>query len=320
MRRSLLSCALMVAAVLLPGALTADPAHAAFRGDNGLIAYTDLSDGQIYTVHADGSHRHRLTSSAALNVAPQWSADGKHITFARDNGRGNRIHVMDADGSNDHVVTGDHRGWNDVRSSFSPDGRQLVFSRCQTSNMPCALALVSVDGSGLHQITRFGSGADFAPEFSPDGQMIAFLCVDQGAYIGRVCLVRPDGSDRHGVTPPALEGTSPDWSPDGSLLVFNTHCCTANSALYSIRPDGSGLQRLTRPAYSHNDFDAAYSPDGQHLAFISDRRYSDSCCIDLFTSRSDGTGMQAIVTSGSILWPSWQPRAERAGRAGSGLA
>ena len=76
-----------------------------------------------------------------------------------------------------------------------------------------------------------------------------------------------DGSDLHRLTPPALGGFDVDWSPDGSKLVFATHCCNPqNPEIWIIGVDGSDLRRLP-----HNDtnldFTPAWAPEGNAITF-----------------------------------------------------
>ena len=61
---------------------------------------------------------------------------------------------------------------------------------------------------------------------------------------------------------------NPVWSPDGQWIVFTSER-NGSADLYRMRPDGSGLEQLTRdPAY---DDQAAFSPDGNRLAFVTTR-------------------------------------------------
>ena len=58
----------------------------------------------------------------------------------------------------------------------------------------------------------------------------------------------------------------PSWSPDGSTIAF-TRNMQGNYDIFTIRPDGSGLQRLTTDP--GNDAHSTWSPDGQWIAFVS---------------------------------------------------
>ncbi|HET9588183.1 MAG TPA: protein kinase [Anaerolineales bacterium] len=105
----------------------------------------------------------------------------------------------------------------------------------------------------------------------------------------------------------------PAWSPDGSQLVFTSPCqrrgeffetAYRESSLYLINSDGSGLKALTTVPGS--DFDPAWSPNGEHIAFTSVREgYKQIFVLDvnsLAITRLTNTG--ADIESSQ---PSWSP-------------
>jgi dipeptidyl aminopeptidase/acylaminoacyl peptidase len=61
---------------------------------------------------------------------------------------------------------------------------------------------------------------------------------------------------------------NPDWSPDGSKILFES-TRDGEFALYTVKPDGSGLQKLTNG--EANDAQARWSRDGRQIVFISNR-------------------------------------------------
>src|SRR5260370_21929236 len=76
-----------------------------------------------------------------------------------------------------------------------------------------------------------------------------------------------DGSGEQKVTEGSLD-YDPVWSPDGQWIVFTSER-NGSADLYRMRPDGSGVERLTDdPAY---DDQAAFSPDGNQIAFVTTR-------------------------------------------------
>ena len=93
-----------------------------------------------------------------------------------------------------------------------------------------------------------------------------------------IWIARPDGGDaRRVTTAPAnyLDG-EPDWSPDGSTLVFN-RCAPRNGAagdgrctVWSVRRDGSDLRQLS--PCGANARNLAACPDENHPAFAPDGR------------------------------------------------
>jgi hypothetical protein len=59
------------------GSISVRPAHAAFPGKNGKIAF-EGKPRSIHTIRPDGSHQRRLTRNGG---EPAFSASGKRIAF-----------------------------------------------------------------------------------------------------------------------------------------------------------------------------------------------------------------------------------------------
>jgi len=76
--------------------------------------------------------------------------------------------------------------------------------------------------------------------------------------------------------------------------------------LFKLKSDGSGKVNITNhPSW---DKDGAWSPDGRHVAFASDR----SGTWDVFVMRDDGTGLRQLTFDGTIqVEPRWSPDARR---------
>ena len=318
-RRRLRLVAVVAAVAAAVLAIDAARASATYPGTNGRIAFSNYVTGQIYTVNPDGSGLVQLTHTEGTDRAadfPSWSPNGKRILFTKFRYAGDdhsRIWIMKADGTDKHQVTGDARGFRDYTPKFTPDSSRIVFTRCLPDDGVCAIWKMRANGNHMHALTPYIDGlndeaVDFNLSISPNGRWIAFTRFFEGGFAARIVLMRIDGSDAHPITPAWIEGGQPDWSPDGQRIVFHSNAPRAGSSLFTIKPDGTDRHRLTANRFPHSDALATYSPQGDQVAFISDRNYPDVCCTDLFAIDSDGTGEHMIDTGLSdsgILSPSW---------------
>ena len=306
--------ALLAALTSVFGLLLAAPATATYPGPNGRIAFAHLGTGQIYSINPDGTGLRQLTRVAEPAVAgqPDWSPDGRQIAFFSDLSGDARLYVMDRDGANRRLVFAEQPGYQDVFPRYTPDGNRFVFQRCRPPDNVCAIYSVRVDGTQLRALTQFQGGmqetVDSDPSVSLDGHRIAFVRFFAGGIWAQVHVMWADGSGAHPVTPPALEAFGPDWTPDGRQILVSSKCCRPNSAIYQVRPDGTGLQRLTSPRYPNNDVDPSASPQGNQIVFASDRPYPDLCCKDLFIMRADGSALHQVPTGlDGVVDPDWGP-------------
>ncbi len=102
----------------------------------------------------------------------------------------------------------------------------------------------------------------------------------------------------------------PSWSPDGSRLVFISPCgikkdTYQGSSLFIINADGSGLKPLPT-APGGGDFEPAWSPDGQYIAFTSLR----DGYMQIYSYEVDGGDVNRLVETAinkPARQPSWSP-------------
>jgi Tol biopolymer transport system component len=162
------------------------------------------------------------------------------------------------------------------------------------------------------------AGSSAAPGSA--GTRMAFVSFPAGRRAGEaahafeIIVINADGSAKHTVVhwrgnrPPF--GIGPSWSPDGRRLVFDARSkgsgalCRSegpcNDELYVVNADGSGLRRLTRNAAA--DAQAAWSPDGRKIAFISGRDGG----AEIYVMNADGTDQRRLTRThwdeGRLAW------------------
>lgn len=304
---------LIVLAVLALTALAgaAHPAKANFPGTDGRIVFQQDSTGEIWTIKPDGSDPKLVASPSDANsydTEPAWSPNGQQIVFTEyNNNSPARLWLVNADGTNRHLLFTEDPAYGDAQDNWSPDGKSLIFRRCNFSKYEaCAIYSVKVNGTGLNAITKFhtntsGDDFDVKPEYSPDGKTISFSSFNRGGVQNGVYLMSAHGTGIHLITPTALGATDADWSPDGSKLAFWSHCCTAEpETIDTMNPDGSGITPLTSPGTSH-DLRPSYSPQGDMIVF--ERDATDFSTSDIETIPAGG-GTPTIIAADAGS-PSW---------------
>jgi len=144
--------------------------------------------------------------------------------------------------------------------AWSPDGKKAVLvwdKLVQVRYGEGQLWLMDADGSNLRPLGRDDT-YDFYPARSPDGKTIAFArrenppddlspIWDPTALVSSLYLLDVESGEERLLL--SSEGKfahwDPEWLPDGSGLVFLSDR-GGEANLYFIRPDGTGLQQLTR--------------------------------------------------------------------------
>jgi Tol biopolymer transport system component len=165
--------------------------------------------------------------------------------------------------------------------AWSPDGTRLAFSRTsgdgKAGTLHNELDVIRVDGKGARTLAVNPApyGARAEPSWSPDSTRIAFK-LDEF----RLGTVSVAGGRPAPLTKPAggVVDSDPVWSPDGRSIAFARSPARGVSDVWLVRPNGTGLRRLTTTpippqGVAHiGSTPLAWSPDSrQILAFRHDR-------------------------------------------------
>ena len=205
--------------------------------------------------------------------------------------------------------------------AVSHDGNSFIFSE---ASQKYTLARIAFD-----PVQRVTTGnpegvagprviADF--RFSPDGSHIAYDTI--GELTENIWIMNADGSGARSLTFGNFRNRSPEWSPDGSKIVFFSDRGGDGYNDWLINADGSGLRPLTRnanPAMQGGLFlpggkqivawdmeslgllDPAASLPSKGLTGTAGRIFAKGCYCDTITATADGGSALCHLTGGEVV-------------------
>jgi Tol biopolymer transport system component len=194
--------------------------------------------------------------------------------------------------------------FSDSHPAWSPDHTRIAFIRVSRNGLSYTLWTMRANGTGSRQLTH-GTAVAEEPAWSPDGKTIVFRSSPNGGRTFDLFAVPASGGTGRNITrnPSGVGALNPDWSPNGKLIVFQRTKSNsgAGTGLFTIRPDGTGLKRLTV-----GGMDPAWSPDGKKIAAV----FPDSGSggqLELYTLNTNGTGRTRVTSGTESTAPAWSP-------------
>lgn len=273
---------------------------------------------------ADGAPSARqITYGERGDSQPQWSPDGRYISFVSARGAGEdvqpQLHVMRSDGGEAWTLTDAKEGVSQY--VWSPDSTRIAFTSTDPRTPDEEARLKKRDDARVFEddfryahlwvieveskeATRITEGTDYTvgqPDWSPDGTRLVF----QGS---RTPMLRDNRRDLYiatvasnaieKITPNFGPDSSPAWSPDGRTIAYLAQPIDAAPLLDGTPPGVVQQQRLmlydvtARTARDvTGDLAVApgsprWSPDGTTVLFASGTRaYVEAYALDVATGR-----------------------------------
>jgi len=267
-----------------------------------------------------------------FNEKPVFTPDGGRLAIFTDKSDYTEIVLISADDGKvlDRLVKGERSAdleslhWYVSGISFSPDGRFFVF--VAKSGGKDAILLYDLSRKKVYKKKELDYYNIISPVWSPDGKKIAFSALkghkrDLFVYFIESDQVQQLTNDQH-------DDTDPSWLPNSNQLLF------ASDRRHPRNPvvDVSGNAYVGEGAYMPGDFEygsynlfrinlidrnitpvdvgpganisPAVSPDGEKVAFISNRNGVDN----IYIGYLDSVKYYAVtdILTG-VGWVSWAP-------------
>jgi Tol biopolymer transport system component len=294
--------------------LTTSPAaetSPAWSPDGRYIAFIrrTAEDADVYLVPALGGPERKLTNVDGYIVTLgrparlAWHPDGEWLAVADKSAAAESVSI-----SLLSVTTGERRKltappagyFGDWNPAFSPDGKTLAFLRGKTG-IHLDLYVMPTSGGEPLRLTEDGAHKK-SLAWTADGREIIFSS-SRGGSVNTAMLWKIPAA---GGTPERLAGLGQNvfsLAIAGNWLAYEQGIHDTN--VYRIDTAESARPPTKLIASTFQDDSPSYSPDGQRLAFVSDRTGS----LEIWRCDSEGGNAMALTNFGGAHTgtPRWSP-------------
>ena len=274
------------------------------------------------------------------NAEAYWSPDGKRLIFqsTRDKLECDQIFIMNADGSNQHMVsTGKGRT---TCAYFLKDNKHIVYASTHEAAPACPpspdrsksyvwavypgydIYLATDSGEIVKKLTD-APGYDAEATINWKTNRVVYTSLASGDL--DLWTMRPDGSDKKQITRTLGYDGGPVFSRDGKRIVWRAHHPSTPEAtkkyqellaanltapmkmeLWTANADGSHARQITD--YGCASFAPSFTPDGKKIVFASNKHACDSRKFELYMLNADGSGLEQITNfDGFTSFPEFSP-------------
>lgn len=260
-----------------------------------------------------------IASTVLACVAPAdatFPGTNGRIVYEDGNGTTGYIWTIRPDGSGSKkLVQGGMPKW-------SKDGKRIAFVR-NTAAYKTDIFTMNADGSNVQQVTKTGNNTSVG--WSPDGKRLVFASRRTGhAELYIVNSTKPYGTairiTKAGPVPNVgrnTDNSSPDWSPDGKMILFERHFEDYDAPVIStVQTDGTHVEVVSLQRCADLQiWEPRWGPGMRRIAYGTDDHNGFSnplVCTATYRGASGAptnvTGDPAFSDEGVANWiGSWSP-------------
>ncbi|MEO1386577.1 MAG: hypothetical protein AAFV85_04265 [Cyanobacteria bacterium J06634_6] len=268
----------------------------------------------IYSINPDGSNLQPLTDEATLDGTPVISPQQDKFAFSSYDGNKSSLSVINIDGTSKTTIIDSDDFLSYPLWSLPDETDGFIFLQNERSNLrslktlsldtPEAVETIHVDFPDFftaHDLTR-----------SPNGDHIAFGSLTAWRGGAHVYTLDLNNQKLNNLTQQVGVGSDPDWSPDGSQLVFvgaqqqKPILEGGMSEIYTMRTRGLGVKVIDIDLPGQKS-QPVWSPTGAKIAFINDRSAIYSVNLDgsnliKLTDIDTGSNLQSLAYEADLDW------------------
>jgi TolB protein len=281
--------------------LTTGPSAVAWAPDSRSVIYSMA--GSLWRQKLDSTVAEQLTAGPGYDYQPDCSPDGRWVIYSSYSKDAVELWALNLETKRSQQLT--QKGAVNVEPRFSPDSKRVAF--VSTSfNGHFHIFVGQFTGGELSKVQRLSGenrsnlaryyysqfDHEISPAWSPDGAEILFVS-NRGHIYGTGGFWRMKAEPGAQAREIHYEETAwkarPDFSPDGKRIVYASYLGQQWHQLWVMPSQGGDAFPL-----SYGDFDNVaprWSPDGQHIAFISNRGGN----ISLWTQEVPGGAQMQLV-------------------------
>ncbi len=261
--------------------------------------------GSVYVISLDGSNEHVVWEGVSQPKSPTWAPGAQRLAMGvQDGGRLRPVDKCSSELPTEPLVTKQKPGKDDtirVVVEVGPGGVDYKFCYTLLPHPYWGLGLLDLADS---EYTGLPSDLfSYGPSWDPanDWRVI---------YEGELGLTNLDvNQDKTWPLTDDPQDRVPVFSPDGSRIAV-TYWQNDHYEVHTLNADGSGRKRLTETSLqtfveqkldgqeprSYNNAAPAWSPDGQSIAFVSDR----SGKWEFWVMNADGSNQRPLFPAGAL--------------------